>query len=221
MDINLENYKNEFLNIKIQIIPKENTYGKFINLSSKNIHIYFNDNNEDIKTKEITEYDKVSKIKIIINYGLKSLSKLFYDCNCIKKINFIKFKIDDFKSMSEMFYGCSLEELNISNFNSNNVTNMKGMFRDCISLKELNLSNFNTYNVSKMNNMFSYCSSLKKLNLSNFSNNKLTNMRYMFECCRSLTELNLSNFNINNVTDMYRMFSGCSSLKELNLNNFN
>ncbi len=62
MNIKLKDYKNEFLNIEIEIIPKENTYGKFINLSSKNIHIYFNDNNEDIKTKEITEYDKVSKI---------------------------------------------------------------------------------------------------------------------------------------------------------------
>ena len=27
MDINLEDYKNEFLDIKIEIIPKENTYG--------------------------------------------------------------------------------------------------------------------------------------------------------------------------------------------------
>ena len=40
--------------------------------------------------------------------------------------------------MSCMFSRClSLEELNMSNFNTNNVTNMSGMF-ECSSLKELN-----------------------------------------------------------------------------------
>ena len=42
-----------------------------------------------------------------------------------------------------MFYGCSaLKELNLSNFNTNNVTNMEYMFSDCSSLKELDISNF-------------------------------------------------------------------------------
>ena len=51
--------------------------------------------------------------------------------------------------MSEMFSGCSLlKEINVSNFNTNNVTNMEGMFYGCSSLKELNLSNFNTNNLS-------------------------------------------------------------------------
>jgi len=38
----------------------------------------------------------------------------------------------------------SLKELNLSNFNTNNVINMGGMFEGCHKLKELNLSNFNT-----------------------------------------------------------------------------
>ena len=34
--------------------------------------------------------------------------------------------------MSHMFYGCSsLKELNLSNFNTNNVTNMECMFYGC------------------------------------------------------------------------------------------
>ena len=49
--------------------------------------------------------------------------------------------------MKSMFAKCSsLGELNLSNFNTNNVTNMGGMFNDCFSLKNLNLSNFNTSN---------------------------------------------------------------------------
>ena len=47
-----------------------------------------------------------------------------------------------------MFDGCSpLKELNLTNFNTNNVTNMSSMFDGCSSLKELNLNNFNTNNV--------------------------------------------------------------------------
>ena len=73
-----------------------------------------------------------------------------------------------------------------------------------------NLSNFNTNNVTNMSYMFYRCSSLKELNLSNFNTNNVTNMGLMFFGCLSLKELNLSNFNTNNVTEMRGMFWGCS-----------
>ena len=51
-----------------------------------------------------------------------------------------------------------IKELNLSNFNTNNVTDMERMFDGCSSLKELNISNFNTNNVTNMNGMLSGCS---------------------------------------------------------------
>ena len=58
-----------------------------------------------------------------------------------------------------MFCGCSsLKGLNLTNFNTNNVTNMGGMFSGCSSLKNLNLINFNTNNVTKISGMFFGCS---------------------------------------------------------------
>ena len=61
--------------------------------------------------------------------------------------------------MSSMFDFCSsLKELNLSNFNTNNVTDMSYMFYECSSLKELNLSNFNTNNVKDMSYMLVGCS---------------------------------------------------------------
>ena len=55
--------------------------------------------------------------------------------------------------MSSMFYGCSsLKTLNLSNFNTYNVTNMIYMFAKCSSLTELNLSNFN-FNINNVTNM--------------------------------------------------------------------
>ena len=40
---------------------------------------------------------------------------------------------------------------------------MRGMFSECSSLKELNLNNFNTNNVTNMSEMFSKCSDELKL----------------------------------------------------------
>ena len=61
--------------------------------------------------------------------------------------------------MEGMFSKCStIKELNISDFNTNNVTDMNWMFYACSSLKELNISNFDTDNVTYMKGMFSKCS---------------------------------------------------------------
>ena len=215
MNINLKSYKNEYLKIQIEIIPKENTYGQFINISKKNIrkniHIYFNNNEKEIEGESIAKDDNISKIKIIINHKIKSLSHFFYNCKCIKKMNFIKFNRDDIKDMSYMFYGCSsLKELNLSKFNTNNVTNMEGIFDGCSSLKEINFIKFNRDDIKDMSYMFYGCSSLKELNLSNFNTNNVTNMISMFYDCSSLKKLNISNFNSNSSTSMTWMFDGCS-----------
>ena len=65
-----------------------------------------------------------------------------------------------------MFYGCSsLKELNLLNFNTNNITDMSWMLYGCSSLIELNLSIFNTNNVIDMGYMFSKCSDELKLKI--------------------------------------------------------
>ena len=86
------------------------------------------------------------------------------------------------------------------------------MFYGCSSLKTLNLSNFNTYNVTNMIYMFAKCSSLTELNLSNFNFNinNVTNMHGIFLLCSSLKELNISNFYTNDEASIFYMFFGCS-----------
>ena len=63
---------------------------------------------------------------------------------------------------------------------------MSGMFCRCSSLKNINLSNFNTINVTNMSGMFSYCSSLKDINLSNFNTNNVVDMYDIFYDCNKL-----------------------------------
>ena len=161
INISIKDYKEYSELIELEIKTVNNKYGKFINMNEgdeKYYHIYFNDNKEEIKRNDLNENDNVSKIKIIIDYQVKSFEKLFYYCECIEYINFKKFYRNNINNMGYMFYGCSsLKELNLSNFNTNNVTNMRGMFCECSSLKELNLSNFNINNVTDMFGVFFGC----------------------------------------------------------------
>ena len=150
LKLNINNYKEfcqKYSSIELEIIPnnyKENkdNHNKFINITDKEnepyIHIFFNDNKEETKKYFLNEDDKVTKINIIIDYQIISFRDLFYKCNQIESICFKKFL-------------------------RNNVISMSGMFMIYLLLKELNLSNFNTENVTDMSFMFYECSSLKKL----------------------------------------------------------
>ena len=64
--------------------------------------------------------------------------------------------------MKQMFDGCLLKKLNLSNFNTDNVTDMSYMFSKC-KIREINLFNFNTKNVKDMRFMFNHCESLEEL----------------------------------------------------------
>ena len=228
INISIKDYKEYseiYSSIEIEIKPVNNKYDKFVNINKENemyYHIYFDNNNEEIKRNCLKENEQIKIIKIIIDYQVRSLEDLFSFINCIESVKFKKFYRNNITDMRNIFSYCSsLKELDLSSFNTQNITNMKAMFYKCSSLKELNLSNFNTQKVTDMEEMFFDCSSLKELNLSNFNTNNVKNMCGMFSGCSSLKELNLSNFNTQNVIDMRYMFSRCSSLKELNLSNFN
>ena len=218
LKININDYKEYseiYSSIEIEIIPKKNEYGKYINIKEgdkKYYHIYFNDNKKDeIKRTYLNKDEQISKINIIIDYQIISFSYLFSNCYCIESINFKKFYRNNINDMSGMFHGCSyIKELNLSNFNTNNVNDTNEMFYKCSSLEQLNISNFNTNNIQNMSAMFYECSSLKELDVSNFNTNNETNLFMMFAKCKSLKELNLSNFKTDKVEMMYTMFYGCS-----------
>jgi len=179
------NFYKHYLQIVLEIIPKEKVYGNFINIINNDnkgyYHIYFNDNKEEIKRNYITEKDNAAKIKIGIDYEIKNLYGLFKECNCIKIINFIQFNRKVNEDMSYLFSRySSIEEINFYKFITDNVTNMSYMFYGCSSLKKLDLSNFNTKNVSNLKGMFFGCTSLKELNINGFDTSKITNIYGIF-----------------------------------------
>ncbi|MBF1034683.1 MAG: BspA family leucine-rich repeat surface protein [Candidatus Nanosynbacter sp.] len=98
-------------------------------------------------------------------------------------------------------------ELDLSNFDTSQVTNMGYMFYGMSSLTSLNLSNFDTSKVTNMSGMFVGMVNLTSLNLSNFDTSKVKNMGTMFAGMANLTTLDLSNFDTSQVTNMNYMFS--------------
>ena len=121
-----------------------------------------------------------------------------------------------------MFNNCAaLTTLDLSNFNTSNVTQMWAMFQNCAALTSLDVSNFDTSNVTSMLSMFNGCSALTTLDFSNFNTSNVADISVMFADCHSLTSIDLSNFNTSNVTDMSEMFASCFGLSTLDLSNFN
>ena len=90
--------------------------------------------------------------------------------------------------------------------------NSVGFFAKLPYIKEIELSDFDTSNVTAMSFMFAGCSALESLDLSNFDTKKVTIMVGMFDSCSALKSLDLSSFDTSNVTDMSAMFGGCGNL---------
>ena len=124
--------------------------------------------------------------------------------------------------MAYMFSGCKiLNQINLSNFNTQNVKNMSNMFSNCQSIEQINLLNFNTKNVIDIDYMFSGCISLNSINLSNFNTQNVKNMEHLFSGCKLLKYIDLSNLRINKETKMENVIQGCKSLITLNLSKSN
>ena len=112
--------------------------------------------------------------------------------NTIKKIPALTF---NGVSTQYIFNYCPASSIDLSNFDTSQVTNMQGTFSRT-AFKTIDLSNFDTSNVANMGNMFEYNSQLISLDLSNFNTSKVTNTGYMCQYCSSLSKLIIDNPNI-------------------------
>ena len=151
-----------------------------------------------------------------------NLSYMFHECSALKNIDLSNFDTQNVVYMDHMFSECiSLTELNLNNIKTSSAINIEYMFSGCFSLTSLNLSNFNTSKVKYMNGLFYGCSKIARLDLSNFNTSKTENMAFMFYKMKSLIHINIFNFDTSNVMLMHYMFYGCESLMTLDLSKFN
>ena len=156
--------------------------------------------------------------------NVTNIAFMFNHCNRLKEIKGLdKFITSKATTMEGMFQSCfKLEFIDVSSFDTSNVDIMNFMFVDCFKLKGIKgINKLNTKKVTNMTGMFENCLSLKYLNIENFDTSNVTNMSYMFNKCKKLKEIKgLNTFITKNVKDMARMFNECSELENLVLTSF-
>ena len=207
----------------------KNLKGTILNYKdSKTDHTYANCGTNGYFTPvfEYAEFDKgtgtltfrrgLSKPKVAYALNLEASEPGWWSTHRyeIKKVVFDA-SFANARPTSCYYWFCNCSELTdiegIENLNTENVTNMRGMFFNCPNLSSLDLTNFSTGNVTDMNAMFGYCQ-LSSLDLTSFNTANVTNMYMMFISCQNLSSLDLTSFNTANVTEMNFMFQGCSAL---------
>ena len=91
INININDYKEcsgIYSSIELEIIPTKIHYGNFIKIKKDeeaNYHIFFNNNKKEIKRNI---FEKADKVKVIIDYKVKSFNGLFFYIDCIESVNF-------------------------------------------------------------------------------------------------------------------------------------
>ena len=217
--------KTEDINKDIRII---NSYEESERTHNAEIEDEYK-NEEEIKKCEIKINDEIIPFNYFYNFKSKGKYRIIYSfknylnktcymfsfCSFLSNIDLSHFNTDNITDMSKMFLGCSsLTNINLSNCNAEKVIDMSFMFLGCSSLANIDLSNFKTKNVVNMMYMFSGCSSLTNIDLSHFITDNVITISYMFFKCSSLTYINLPDFND---VDLEFMFFGCLSLKKENI----
>lgn len=232
------NFNNESLMIAIEDLSKdkENIKIKFLDkipsdINGKNpIDVSFKENDEKVFAfsedttsggESYTTIYVAADGKVVAPESLIGLFGFEPIYGKITDIDLTNLDTSNVTNMSGMFEGCSnLTSLDLSKLDTSNVTDMSVMFHGCSGLTSLNLKGLNTASVTNMASIFDECRSIKELDLSAFDTSKATDISGMFFGCSSLTSIiNLEGLNTSSVTDMSGMFDRCTSLTSLDLTN--
>lgn len=141
-----------------------------------------------------------------------NMSSMFKGAYSLHSLDVSRFDTRKVQDMSEMFSGINASvrgdaiALNLSNFNTANVVNMKGMFKDSSKFTDINMSSFNTSKVTDMSEMFYGATGLTTVNLSSFDFQNVTDMNSMFFQLPNLQTVIASRFNTGKVTNFKNMF---------------
>jgi surface protein len=96
------------------------------------------------------------------------------------------------------------------------VTNLSGMFRDCLSITSINnLGSWDVSNVTNMAAMFSHCDNFNQNAFTTWNTSNVTNMLFMFYWTTSFNHP--LPFNTSKVTTMYAMFRNSAFNQPVNM----
>ena len=154
-------------------------------------------------------YKKENDLNCIDTSAITDMSFLFLNINVIiDNIDVSNWNVSNVTNMEGLFNNCKKFNCDLSKWDVNNVKDMSYMFYNCGNF-DCDLSNWNVSNVTNMYTMFEGCSKFKGKGLENWDVSKVESISYMFFDCINF-DCDLSNWNVNNVKNMKRMFYNCN-----------
>ena len=127
--------------------------------------------------------------------------------------------LSDQTSLYNMFNGCSsLTSLNMSGWDTSNVTDIRYLFNDCSNLHNINISGWNLSALTQKTNMFSGCSYIYTVIAQNLVCPK--DMNNFFSGLRWCSTVDASGWDLSNTTDTSKLLYGCGDLQTVNASNW-
>ena len=175
-------------------------------------------------TDSSSVFSTCKKLKTITNIGNLNISKadgmsyLFYECNALTQLDLSNWDTENIQYMIATFDGCNnLTELNCSTWNTSRVYNMQLAFYNCNSLETIPVRDWNTKSLMYMDKLFGNCTSLVNLDVSKWDTSKVVEMTNVFYHCSSLKTLDVSKWKTSNVLRADSLFAGCEKLTSLDV----
>ena len=154
-------------------------------------------------------YKKENDLNCIDTSAITDMSFLFLNINVIiDNIDVSNWNVSNVTNMEGLFNNCKKFNCDLNKWDVSNVKDMSYMFYNCGNF-DCDLSNWDVSNVTNMYTMFEGCSKFKGKGLENWDVSKVESISYMFFDCINF-DCDLSNWNVNNVKNMKRMFYNCN-----------
>lgn len=138
-------------------------------------------------------------------------SDMFRNCTSLRSLNLTNWNTKNLENTICMFSNCqNLKEVeNIKNWNTKNLQYSASMFAQTYSIEEIDLSNWVTTNLSRTEKMFNNCGA-KIIRIDNFDLSKVSNIQNMFFRTSNLENLYLNNvkFDLSSITNYENSFVG-------------
>ena len=152
-----------------------------------------------------------------------NMHSMFDSCYKLQSLDLSLFDTSHVTDLGYMFSGDSvMTTLHIpDNFVTASAKDISGIMNGCQSLTNVNVSKWDTSNVTAMQWAFKAMFKVRQLDVSNWNTSKATNTSYMFDSCTSLTEIKVDNWDMSNVEVVSGMFAYCSGITSLDISKWN
>lgn len=165
----------------------------------------------------------ISGNKVTVNGGGSSGSGKYIVPNgtkfgCSKFIDFDNLDFSQVTDASDMFKYYYGTELDLSTFNSSQLTSINGMFANSKGVTHYAIEDWNVSSVEDIGSLFQNCTQITDLDLSKWRPYNLTSFKDIIRGCTNLKTLNLSGWKFPKITELtylnYSYFS-TTSIKTL------